>query len=537
MDKRKIIIITAYVVLVVAVLLSTFFILKDSLFKTNMGDNSSNASNTVGSSVDTISTNIISAASSSNKTESKNDSKVSSATDSNSKTDKDDNSSKDKSSTNVSSAASSSSKTESKNDNKVSSATSSKEGVQKNPGQTPTVTVMTPIATGVFAVGGYCSSNTEYIEVSGDGITTTKIVPYSGKDKKYFLGHIKYSLGTVVNVAAKEKNKDMSESTDRYVRYVSKMEDLRWRSEYSSIFGKNSQLHYASAIKCYTMDMSNIKNDFTEVGSQNIGEIVSLAKSVGAEPIFYIIPSSTELYPETVPSEFKKTKGVSLYEAFKKIAVSKGAKVIYPLETLKNHKNDGTGYQLFQKSDSHWSTYGSYWGTYDLFSYISNKFPAAAPRTVKEMGFYLHEMDAGDALYGYPDGMGFESTPKTYNTKLKELTNLYSLKMPTNTLEGVYNGFSSLYLGHNNSYATKVVNTNGEGLPSAVIMRDSFSKVSFDMINDRFSRVAWCEFNDYDIPYQDVYEFRPDYLIYFFSERNLLKIMVGDHNASLMYLE
>ena len=131
-------------------------------------------------------------------------------------------------------------------------------------------------------------------------------------------------------------------------------------------------------------------------GKTHHKNMIYAADEVGAETIFLIIPSSADIYPETVPDNYTKASGERLYEAFTKIAESYGAKVIYPLDTMKKHKNDGVGYQLYQNTDSHWSTYGSYWGTYDMLNYIAKKYPAAKPRTLSEMKFYTKELCAGD---------------------------------------------------------------------------------------------------------------------------------------------
>ncbi len=408
---------------------------------------------------------------------------------------------------------------------------------EENKSESPIVTIKAPVAEGVYVIGGYCSKNTEYISVSGASSDSAKIIPYDGKDKKYFLAQVNYKSAGMITVSAKEKGKEESNPSYEFIIASDGMDNYMFRNQYAPIMGKNSQMHFSSALLSYTLDFSTKKTSFIDKGHSSIERIVSLAESVGAEPIFLIIPSSAEIYPETVPDGYTKTSGESLYEVFKAVAEQSGAKVIYPLETMKKHKNDGVGYQLYQHTDSHWSTYGAYWGCYDLFKHISKNYPAAAPRTLSEMGFYLTEMDAGDGVFNYPENTGFEPASedrRTRVTKMRELTSLYSLKMPSETLKAVYHNNSALYLGNQNEAAATVINKNGKGLPGAVIMRDSFSKVSYDMMNDRFSRVDWGQFDNYDLPYKAVSESRPDYLIYLYSERNLLKLLVEDKNFDIM---
>ena len=203
---------------------------------------------------------------------------------------------------------------------------------------------------------------------------------------------------------------------------------------------------------------------------------------------------------------------------------------------MKKHKNDGKGYQLYQYTDSHWSTYGAYWGTYDLFNYIAKAHPAAKPRTIKEMGFYTKELCGGDAVFNFPSGIGFDNNTAsgiTSKTKIKELTTLYKLKTSSNTLSAVYHSNVGLYLTDANAGAITVYNNAPSGLPNAVIMRDSFGKVALDLVSDRFATACWGQSNNYNFPsgWQNT---NPDYVIHLYSERNLFKIMLANSNASIV---
>lgn len=402
-----------------------------------------------------------------------------------------------------------------------------------------TVTATATVATGVSVVTGYCSKNTEKIVVSGENVLSTEIIPFSGKDKKYFMGQIKFTASSSMTFSAVDKGGNKLAYAAEYVYYSPLQSNLMYTGEYVPVFGKNSRIHFYSALLSYSLSTSNFTDNMRSTAEKNIGNMVSVAKNAGAEPIFLIIPTSADIYPETVPSEFSKAKGQRLYDEFKRIAESKGAKVIYPISTMKAHRNDGVGYQIFQHTDSHWSTYGAYWGTYDLFNYISKKFPSAKPRSLSEMGFYTTEMNGGDALFNLPSGLAFETDRKSGlvpNSKIKELTTLYSLKMPTSTLKNVYHSNTALYLGDDNAASAVVKNNKGVGLPKAVIMRDSFGKVSYDMINDRFNTVYWGEFDNYVLPSEIIRNSGPDYVIYMYSERNLLKLMLLNSNATILNL-
>ncbi len=405
---------------------------------------------------------------------------------------------------------------------------------------TPYVTVAAQVAKDVCIVAGACAKNTTKINVSGNKVTPISVVPYAGKDNYYFIAQVRYKGATTLKFTAEEKGKKVSATASVKIGYENMTQNYMERSEYSPVIGKNSRMHFYSALLAYSLGTGKVDSNMKEIAKDNIKSIVSAADKVGAETIFLVIPSSADIYNETVPAPYSEFTGQRLHEEFTKIATSCGAKVIYPLDTMRQHRNDGTGYQLYQYTDSHWSTYGAYWGTYDMFNYIGKKFPSAKPRTVSQMEFYTAEMHAGDAVFNFPHNIGFENyygDGTTNTTKMKELTTLYRRSMPTDTLKQVYNNYNGLYLTNDNAAAATVNNSSGGGLPTALIMRDSFGKVAYDMINDRFKTVYWGEFDNYNLATDIISSKKPDYVIYLYSERNLLKIMLNNSAASILNLK
>ena len=404
----------------------------------------------------------------------------------------------------------------------------------------PNVTICTQVATGIYIVGGTCSTDTEYIQVSGNNATTTYLYPDYGTSSAYFIGQVKISGTTSLAIQGKQPGKELSGAVTKPATNKT-MSNLMTRDEYMPVFGKNSRMHFYSAILSYSLS-DVVNSSLQNRAKENITRNVQTVKSANpnAELIYLVVPSSAAVYPETIPDGYSKATGKTVYDTFSDIAKSAGATVIYPLSTFTAHKNDGLGYKIYNNTDSHWSTYGAYWGVAELMNHISGKFPAAAPRTVGEMGFYTKELWGGDSLFSFGDHGGFENisttggTGLTAVTKISELTTLYSRQMPTSTISSVYRGNKSVYVGGNNSGAATVRNPNGSGLPSALILRDSFACTAYDMVNDRFSTVYWQNSHTYNFPADAVQSAKPDYVIYLISERNLLKVMLENPNVSIV---
>ena len=403
----------------------------------------------------------------------------------------------------------------------------------------PNVTICTQVATGIYIVGGTCSTDTEYIQVSGNNATTTYLYPDYGTSSAYFIGQVKISGTTSLAIQGKQPGKELSGAVTKPATNKT-MSNLMTRDEYMPVFGKNSRMHFYSAILSYTL--SDVLNDsIRDRAHKNIAANISVLKEANpeAELIYLVIPSSAAVYPETVPAEYVKAEGKTVFEEFQEIATAEGATVLYPLDAFTQHKQDGLGYKIYNNTDSHWSTYGAYLGLCELMNHIAQKNPAAAPRTTEEMEFYTEALWGGDSLFSFGDNGGFEnysktaSTGKTELTKISELTTLYKLKMPTNTLDRVYRNGKSTYVNGTNSSSATITNPNGEGLPTALICRDSFACTAYDMVNDRFSTVYWQNSHSYGLQKDTLKRVKPDYVIYLISERNLLKVIFENDNISI----
>lgn len=412
-----------------------------------------------------------------------------------------------------------------------------------NASKAPSVTLCAQVASNVYIVGGVCSNTTEYITIGGVGVQSVKITPVKGKDNKYFTTQVKIDFPTIIEVQGKESGKNLSSKVTNFATTNVGMSNLMTKSDYMPVFGLDNRMHYYSAILSYTLS-NKVDDGIKQIGKENITSTVEAAKNVGAEVIYLVVPSSAAVYPETVPGEYQAASGESIFGAFKSVATQCGAKVIYPLDTMKAHKNDGDGYKIYSHTDSHWTTYGAYWGVNALMSQIADKYPAAAPRTVKEMGFYTAELYGGDALFSFDDNRGFENfsqaaatNGETKITGIKELTTLYNFKMPTDTLSKITRGKKSVYLTKDNEGSKIEINPNGSELPTAVIVRDSFGRTAYDMINDRFSKVSWLGEGDYTSVIGQIYENNPDYVIYIVSERNLIKVMLNNKDISLVMMQ
>ncbi|MFA6948785.1 MAG: hypothetical protein WCQ72_07370 [Eubacteriales bacterium] len=339
-------------------------------------------------------------------------------------------------------------------------------------------------------------------------------------DGIYFLGTFEvYPSGsTDVVVTAKADGKSESEGVVVHARYNKSAVQLR-DDAYEVVVGLDSQGHLISSIPDY--EGTNLLVD---------GQISGLAKNVsdrvkwlsentsGAEIIYLIVPSSTVLFPETVPAKYTASKQTtSRKEQFTKAVVAGGATVIDATDALISHKSDPV--KLFHKTDSHWTEYGAWIAYTELFSYISQRFPAAAPRAFEDMGFYTKDVDGGDM----PFYLEFDCAD------CREVAVFASpvIPMPTTTLK--FRTADTLLMNHETTPASATIkNTVSENyteLPTAYVYRDSYCIALYDMLAERFSVTDYRGMWDYSFDKSAIKSANPDYVLYIIAERNLGELL------------
>ncbi|MCR5264438.1 MAG: hypothetical protein K6D94_11220 [Clostridiales bacterium] len=280
------------------------------------------------------------------------------------------------------------------------------------------------------------------------------------------------------------------------------------------ICGDTMQGHFAGAIADYVG--SNLLNDKQYDGVRKATQKkVDSASAAGAKVVYLLVPNPMNIYPETVPEEYVRSSAdTSLTEQFTEIAEGCGAHVIDLTDVFLEHRYDE--YNLFFKTDSHWTQYGAYFGYKALSEYLAEEFPDAAPRDVSQFRFYNKDMISGDMTthleipneciheYATLCDLLFESP--------YEPNFLYPGKVEVDPSE-----FKDEHEVHNPDAS--------RSLPNLVFYRDSFASCSECMFNDCGKEVKWVEMWDYSFDKSYIDEIGADYVVYLITERNIVNIM------------
>ena len=276
-------------------------------------------------------------------------------------------------------------------------------------------------------------------------------------------------------------------------------------------FGDKMQGHFFGQLEdwCGTNILSDNQVDGVQ---KRIKSKVDYLAGRDCKLVYLIITNPMEIYPETAPERFVRSdKDISRTEQFEKAARAAGATVIDAREILEEHRDDI--YKIYNKTDSHWTSYGAYWGYKILMDEIGKDYEAAKPLPIDgNFEFYNKESMSGDMMVHL---LLQNSLLHENGTFVKWLTKAVS--NPDVYVKG------SVQLDFSPVQDTQTVSNrlDPEGKPTAMIVRDSFSTNIYGYVNNSFSEVYWQNMWNYKFDKDYIENTNPDYYIYIVAERNI----------------
>ena len=365
--------------------------------------------------------------------------------------------------------------------------------------ETPTVFGCTKLYDNAFVILGRCEEGAViHYECGGKHDTTIS-------DHGWYSVRVSpYSSGKTVYIWA-ERDGAASEK----LAYVARPKNVGTDKWYI-IAGKDYQFHLD-----YTLPDYLHVNLYTQ---SQMDSIVSSLKNrdarSNAEIIYVVVPSPASVYPETMPQEYTDAQNgdISKYDQLMEIFESAGVSYINVKELFLNHKDDA--YKLYWKTDSHWSEYGAFLAYEALFDYIAQKDPQCAPHRFDEFEWKEDTYYGGDMAYylEYADDVMCE-----YSVARSPL-----FQMP-DTITAVRRYVSAQKLTYDQSAmpASRTIYTYRSELPSAMVLRDSYSTQLYDILAERFNKTVYKGMWSFSFNVSEVNDSGVDYVIYILTERNI----------------
>ena len=285
---------------------------------------------------------------------------------------------------------------------------------------------------------------------------------------------------------------------------------------YAALMGDNFQGHFVQQLDDW-MGTNLLDDTALTKLTKSLKDKADFCESVGTQLIYMIVPNQCLIYPENMPDRYERsTADHTLLDQFTAAAKETGAIVLDMYPVMEEHKNDE--FKIYHKTDSHWTDYGAYWGYHTLMTEIAKTYPDAAPLSIDgNLRFYTKEVEAGDMMTHFEIPNALISETATFAEWLVDYPNRPNIYVE-NRCE------IDNHLVAKNQVITNP-NADGKNLPSAMIIRDSFSFNAFAYFNQSFSEIHWNYTWDYKFKKVDIKKAKVDYLIYLISEKSLSSIL------------
>jgi hypothetical protein len=299
-----------------------------------------------------------------------------------------------------------------------------------------------------------------------------------------------------------------------------------YRGAWPLISGGDYQFFLQKMIDDYNGSTVNNANVYSELTDRIKDRLEQLrGYNPDAEIIYLIAPSAMTVYSDLLPEEYKSTPASQTNLDLVVDAINaSGATAIDLKEVFAEHKNDEL--PLYYKLDSHWADYGAFIAYDSLFDHISQKFPAAAPKSVDEFNWNGNYYEGGDIAYYLSKN---EANAPLMQSKIREFAYYRTFKdtgVPT-SITSVPRYRSSTMLCYDVDAMTpeRKISTGRSDLPSCIVMRDSYSTQIYDLIAERMDTTHFLAMWDYGWNTRRIAQEKPDYMIYVISEWNINELI------------
>lgn len=207
-----------------------------------------------------------------------------------------------------------------------------------------------------------------------------------------------------------------------------------------------------------------------------------LAENAGVPVTLGLIPTASELYAALLPDGAPNDSQRETVSYIDSRVAARTADLLSPF-------SEHGGEPIFYRTDHHWTSLGAFYGYQglaDALGYVPKELGAFTPETVSEgfcgtaysaSGFFWVKPDEMQVFRPAPEGLQIER----YENGVPVSGRLYAPEMLET--KDKYRFF----LGGNTSQA--VIRTENEGLPSLLILRDSYTDSLVPFLLDHFSEI------------------------------------------------
>ena len=355
--------------------------------------------------------------------------------------------------------------------------------------ETPEITSVSYKQSGTAFVAGRCEDGASVTVTSGKGSAT--VVCKNG----LFIAELPAEKGEELYVYAETDGKAKSDTAKGAVPATVTAEE--------NVFaGGASTLYYGETVGDYTgsnlfkpAQLERIKSRYA-----SLVEKIREASGKNTEIIFLTAPDPLSVYPDYASEQHRANRADSarLDQFGEVLSGIDGVTFLDIREVMRQNTDIG---KLYYQTDTHWTETGAYFGYRAIVEAAGQ-----TPHPLNSFEMKETNVPSGD-LSSFAGLIGLTETVKF----LKPLFELGAkgVENKPDTID------RSLYSGELES------SVDDGSLPSAVMIRDSYSANLFPFICEHFSYLYCQRMWDYEPDYEKIAEIKPDYVIYVICERNL----------------
>ena len=335
------------------------------------------------------------------------------------------------------------------------------------------------------------------VRIFGDDIEAYTVGEIGGR----FVATVQFSgsaAGKEIFVSAKVDSKTVSDP----VSIITEADRLTENASGDSLVGLNSMIYLPDYGIVAIPDISTLEALSAKLEAAK--DRVALLSGEKTKLIYTLIPEKLSVYRSGAPE--KLTEQISDMETLRSLLRMRLENAGFlPLDMAAVLIDKAANEKIFNQSNEKLTDTAYYYMYRTLAEKIAEDFVSVSPIELEDMRSYIYRLSNGR----HAVALGFEKYGFIEQTK-----NL----VITNGAEYIQAGSKNNSIDKTKAFVTK---KEGDGLPTAIVVRDSVGTGFIDFLAEHFSEMYVLDENTAEISDDLLSSVQPDYIIYLFDEGNI----------------
>ena len=359
--------------------------------------------------------------------------------------------------------------------------------------ESPDVRAVSYKKSGSAVVAGICEDGAGITVISDKGEAT--VVCRDG----LFIAELPADKGAELKICAEVGGKERSDTVKCTV-------PLTVTSEENVFAGNFSMLYYGETVDDYTGTnlLKPERIEATKKRFETLTDKIREASGKDTKIIILAAPDPLSVYPDAASEKhYKRKADTTQLDQFKDALSGFDGVAFLDIRDVMRQNTDID--KLYYQTDTHWTEVGAYFGYRAITEEVSKDYPFVSPLSLNAFELTEKSVGSGD-LSSFAGLTGLYENVRFLKPAFKSKATGIADK--PDTID------RSLYAGELES------RVDDDKLPSAYMIRDSYSANLFPHICEHFSYLYAQRMWEYEPDYEKIAVIKPDYVICVICERN-----------------